>query len=52
MTADSATGATPDARWADLPRLPVLTPEFQEDPHRLLHEAREHPVTAGWGAGR
>jgi cytochrome P450 len=46
MTADSATSATPDARWADLPRLPVLTPEFQEDPHRLLHQAREQSPVA------
>jgi cytochrome P450 len=36
----AATTATPDASRADLPLLPVLSPEFQEDPHRVLRLAR------------
>lgn len=46
MTADSATTATHGARWADLPHLPALSPEFEEDPHRLLRLAREQGAVA------
>lgn len=47
MTADTAATATPEARWAGLPQLPVLSPEYQADPHRCHRQAREHgPVAA------
>src|SRR5215469_2874617 len=46
MTADAATTATPAERWAGLPQLPVFSPEFQEDPHRFLRQAREQNQVA------
>src|SRR5215469_6773079 len=46
MTADSAITGAPAAGWADLPELPVFTPEFQEDPHRFLRLAREQAPLA------
>jgi cytochrome P450 len=48
MTADTAATAAHDERRADLPQLPLLSQEFQDDPHRLLREAREQgPVAYG-----
>jgi cytochrome P450 len=46
MTADSATTAAPAERWPDLPHIPAFSPEFQEDPHRLLRLAREQSPLA------
>ena len=47
MTADTAATAAPEARCAGLPQLPVLSPEYQADPHRCHRQAREHgPVAA------
>jgi len=47
MTADSDITGAPAAGWADLPELPILSPEFQEDPHRFLRLAREQgPLAA------
>jgi cytochrome P450 len=41
MTADTATTATPEERWAGLPQLPVFSPEYQVNPHLFYRQARE-----------
>jgi cytochrome P450 len=52
MTADTAATATQDEHWADLPQLPLLSREYQDDPHRLLRLAREQgPVAYGPSVG-
>lgn len=46
MTTDTGTAAQATARWADLPQLPVLEPEYQNDPHRFYRQAREQSPLA------
>jgi len=48
MTTDAGAASQTTARWADLPQLPVLEPEYQVDPHRFYRQAREQgPLAFG-----
>ena len=41
MTVDTAATATPDKLWPDLPQVPMLSPEYQDDPHGFHRRALE-----------
>jgi cytochrome P450 len=41
MTTNTTATATPDELWPDLPQLPVLSPEYQDDPHGFHRRALE-----------
>jgi cytochrome P450 len=51
VTADSAANASLVTAWANPPRLPVLSPEYQDDPHRFYREAREQSAVAVGAVG-
>ena len=46
MTADTVTTANPDERWADLPQVPILSPEYQVNPHHFHRQALEQSPVA------